>query len=97
MAIASTHATDSERQAKVQAMRDESLQALITTTILELGVTFPGIDVIILGADDAVFSQAALIQFKLLGVVGVVAADHSVTLRHLFKKKRKHFWQHAVR
>ena len=97
MAIASTHATDSERQAKVQAMRDESLQALITTTILERGVTFPGIDVIILGADDAVFSQAALIQFKLLGVVGVVAADHSVTLRHLFKKKRKHFWQHAVR
>lgn len=53
---------DSERQAKVQAMRDESLQALITTTILERGVTFPGIDVIILGADDAVFSQAALIQ-----------------------------------
>ncbi|MCT2910573.1 DEAD/DEAH box helicase [Weissella confusa] len=62
MAIAATHATDSERQAKVQAMRDESLQALITTTILERGVTFPGIDVIILGADDAVFSQAALIQ-----------------------------------
>lgn len=62
MAIAATHATDSNRQAKVQAMRDESLQALITTTILERGVTFPGIDVIILGADDAVFSQAALIQ-----------------------------------
>ncbi|MGX6409766.1 helicase-related protein [Weissella confusa] len=62
MAIAATHAPDSERQAKVQAMRDESLQALITTTILERGVTFPGIDVIILGADDAVFSQAALIQ-----------------------------------
>ena len=62
IAIAATHASDSERQVKVQAMRDEKLQALITTTILERGVTFPGIDVIILGADDAVFSQAALIQ-----------------------------------
>lgn len=62
IAIAATHAADPERQAKVQAMREESLQALITTTILERVVTFPGIDVIILGADDPVFSQAALIQ-----------------------------------
>jgi competence protein ComFA len=62
IAIAATHAADPERQVKVQSMRDERIQALITTTILERGVTFPGIDVIILGADDAVFSQAALIQ-----------------------------------
>lgn len=43
-------------------MRTSELQALITTTILERGVTFKGIDVMILGADDPVFSQAALIQ-----------------------------------
>ena len=60
--IAATHAGDPDRQAKVQAMRASELQALITTTILERGVTFKGIDVMILGADDPVFSQAALIQ-----------------------------------
>lgn len=60
--IAATHAGDPDRQGKVQAMRASELQALITTTILERGVTFKGIDVMILGADDPVFSQAALIQ-----------------------------------
>ena len=35
---------------------------LVTTSILERGVTFPGIDVMILGADDEVFSASALIQ-----------------------------------
>ena len=56
------HAADPERLAKVQAMRSQQVQYLITTTILERGVTFPGIDVIVLGADDAVFSTAALVQ-----------------------------------
>jgi len=56
------HSTDPERLAKVQAMRDEQVQYLVTTTILERGVTFPGIDVIVLGADDPIFSTAALVQ-----------------------------------
>jgi competence protein ComFA len=57
-----THAKAADRQQVVQAMRDENIQGLITTTILERGVTLPGIDVIILGADDEVFSKSALIQ-----------------------------------
>lgn len=56
------HAADSERMTKVQAMRESTLQYLITTTILERGVTLPGIDVIVLGADDPIFSTAALVQ-----------------------------------
>lgn len=56
------HATDPERLAKVQAMRASNVQYLITTTILERGVTLPGIDVIVLGADDPIFSTAALVQ-----------------------------------
>lgn len=56
------HAADSRRQEKVQAMRDYQLQYLVTTTILERGVTFPGIDVLILGADDTTFSENALVQ-----------------------------------
>jgi len=56
------HANDKHRQEKVQGMRNENLQYLVTTTILERGVTFPGIDVIILGADDEMFTENALVQ-----------------------------------
>lgn len=56
------YSTDPQRLEKVQRMRAQKLQYLITTTILERGVTFPGIDVIVLGADDTIFSTAALVQ-----------------------------------
>ena len=58
----SVHAADPERTGKVQALRDQKLSFLVTTTILERGVTFPNIAVVILGGDDAVFSTAALVQ-----------------------------------
>lgn len=60
--LATVHASDPERHAKVQRMRDGELDCLVTTTILERGVTFANIDVIVLGADDGVFSTAALVQ-----------------------------------
>jgi competence protein ComFA len=60
--IQTVHAADLERVEKVQMMRNQEVDALITTTILERGVTFPGIDVAVLGADDNVFSMAALVQ-----------------------------------
>lgn len=53
---------DPKRLEKVAAMRSRSLDFLITTTILERGVTFPGIDVLVLKADDRIFSSAALVQ-----------------------------------
>ncbi|WP_429970645.1 DEAD/DEAH box helicase [Fructilactobacillus sp. Tb1] len=56
------YSADEDRMEKVQAMRDEKLLFLITTTILERGVTFPGIDVIIFGGDDRVFSVSSLVQ-----------------------------------
>ena len=56
------HASDPQRLQKVQAMRERQLSFLVTTTILERGVTFPGIDVGVLGADEEVFSTAALVQ-----------------------------------
>lgn len=43
-------------------MRKRQVQYLVTTTILERGVTFPGVQVVILGADDPVFTVAALVQ-----------------------------------
>lgn len=56
------HASDPHRLSKVQGMRDHLYTFLITTSILERGVTFPEIDVLVLGADDEIFSTAALVQ-----------------------------------
>lgn len=56
------HATDENRLQKVQRMRDDEYDFLVTTTILERGVTFPEIDVGVIGADDDVFSSSALVQ-----------------------------------
>lgn len=67
------HAADPDRQAKVQAFREGQQRYLVTTTILERGVTFPSVAVAILGADDPVFSTAALVQIA--GRVGRLASD----------------------
>lgn len=58
----SVHAQDPLRKEKVEAMRKGELQFLITTTILERGVTFKNIDVIVLSADHEVYTEAALVQ-----------------------------------
>ncbi|WP_295746525.1 helicase-related protein [uncultured Limosilactobacillus sp.] len=60
--LKTVYAADPQRLTKVAAMRQHQVQALITTTILERGVTFPGIDLGVLGADDPVFSSSALVQ-----------------------------------
>ncbi|TMT00643.1 DEAD/DEAH box helicase [Apilactobacillus kunkeei] len=54
--------SDDRRMEKVSDMRERRKQFLITTTILERGVTFPGIDVIVFGAEDEVFSTSSLVQ-----------------------------------
>lgn len=60
--VLGTYATDEKRLEKVQAMRDKQIDGLITTTILERGVTFKGIDVLILGGDENIFTVTTLIQ-----------------------------------
>ncbi|WP_339227319.1 DEAD/DEAH box helicase [Oceanobacillus sp. FSL K6-2867] len=60
--LQSVHAQDPDRGLKVQAFRDKEILALITTTILERGVTFPSVDVLILDAGHDVFDEAALVQ-----------------------------------
>lgn len=60
--FATVHASDLERLEKVQKMRDGDYDFLVTTSILERGVTFPEIDVYVLGADDPVFFSSALVQ-----------------------------------
>lgn len=60
----SVYAEDPERKEKVLMMRQEKLDFLLTTTILERGVTFRDIDVLVLGAEDKTFTEAALVQIS---------------------------------
>jgi competence protein ComFA len=56
------HADDPLRKEKVERFRKEEIQLLVTTTILERGVTVPYLDVGVFGADHEVFSESALVQ-----------------------------------
>jgi len=58
----SVSAADSEREEKIKRMRSEDYDFLMTTTILERGVTFRDIDVFVLGAEDRVFTESSLVQ-----------------------------------
>ena len=60
--IEAVHAEDPLRKEKVQAMRAKEIPLLLTTTILERGVTFPNIDVAVFGAEDRIFTESALVQ-----------------------------------
>jgi len=53
---------DKQRLEKVQLFREKKVQAILTTTILERGVTFKKITVIVLNADAKEFSKTSLIQ-----------------------------------
>lgn len=58
----SVSAKDLERVEKVKRMREREFDFLMTTTILERGVTFRDIDVFVLGAEDSIFTEASLVQ-----------------------------------
>jgi competence protein ComFA len=60
--IEAVHAEDPDRKNKVQKMRAHETPVLMTTTILERGVTFPNIDVAVVGAEDRIFTESALVQ-----------------------------------
>jgi competence protein ComFA len=60
--IEAVHAEDQNRKEKVQQMRNQHIPLLLTTTILERGVTFPNIDVAVIGAEDDIFTESALVQ-----------------------------------
>ncbi|KAA8997992.1 DNA/RNA helicase [Paenibacillus spiritus] len=57
-----TSSRDPDRNETVEAFRKREIRVLLTTTILERGVTVPGSDVYILDADNPLFDEAALIQ-----------------------------------
>lgn len=55
-------AGDLQREQTVRHFREGKWRFLVTTTILERGVTVPAIHVAVIGADHPVFTAAALVQ-----------------------------------
>lgn len=60
--IEGTSSKDPWRANKVVAFRGREISLLVTTTILERGVTVPRSDVFILDADSSLFDEASLVQ-----------------------------------
>ncbi|UOQ45721.1 DEAD/DEAH box helicase [Halobacillus salinarum] len=67
------HADDPDRSEKITAFRNKNFRILVTTTILERGVTFPSVDVFVLDASHHVFDAQALVQIS--GRAGRSPAD----------------------
>lgn len=71
--LAGVHAAEKERLQKVQQFRENQIQLLVTTTILERGVTFKHVWVIIVQADDQIYTASSLVQIA--GRVGRAKDD----------------------
>lgn len=62
ISIESTSSGDAGRKDKVDFFRRGEIRMLVTTTILERGVTIPRSDVVVLDADAPLFDEASLVQ-----------------------------------
>ena len=71
--FSSVSSQEKQRQERIQQMRDGTLDFLISTTILERGVTFYGIDVAVTEAQEEIFTREVLVQIA--GRVGR-SVDH---------------------
>lgn len=60
--VAGVHAKDKKRKDKVADFRAGKTKILVTTTILERGVTVANVQVGVLGAEDNLFTESALVQ-----------------------------------
>ncbi|MFJ7735993.1 DEAD/DEAH box helicase [Lysinibacillus sp. NPDC097287] len=80
--ILAVHAEDPERKEKVLKLRNEEIPGLLTTTILERGITIKNVQVAVVGAESAIFTASALIQIA--GRVGrnQAYADGDVVFFH---------------
>lgn len=73
ISVQGTSSQDADRAAKVQQFRDGAIRLLVTTTILERGVTVPRTDVFVLDADSPLFDESSLVQMA--GRAGRSAED----------------------
>ncbi|KMM36968.1 DEAD/DEAH box helicase [Guptibacillus hwajinpoensis] len=56
------HSEDKDRVNKVMKFRNNELPVLLSSTILERGITIPNVSVAVIGAEDDVFTESALVQ-----------------------------------
>ena len=85
--IDGVHAADPERLEKVQKFRERQLDLLVTTTILERGVTFKGVWVIIIAAEDPIYTTASLVQIA--GRVGRDKDDRNGLVLYCYRRYSK--------
>ncbi|WP_459954320.1 helicase-related protein [Paenibacillus pini] len=71
--VEGTSSVDPQRAEKVNSFRQKEIRLLVTTTILERGVTVPRSDVFIADADSGLFDEASLVQMA--GRAGRSAED----------------------
>lgn len=83
--IDGTSSQDNERTEKVIKFRQGSLRMLVTTTILERGVTVPKTDVLVLHADNDIFDDSALVQMA--GRSGRASSDPIGKVRFFARDK----------
>lgn len=86
--VETVHAADPERETKVRAMRAGTIRLLLTTTIMERGVTIGGVDVLVVQADASLFDEAALVQIA--GRAGRSAACPDGTVLFLAEEITPH-------
>jgi competence protein ComFA len=56
------HSQLEERSQVIEDFRQGRLDVLVTTTVLERGVTFPDVQVVVLYADHALYNVSTLVQ-----------------------------------
>lgn len=85
--LQAVHSQHPLRKERVQALRNGKLQGLLTTTILERGVTIERLEVAVIGAEHEVFTESALVQIA--GRVGrsVSHPTGNVTFFHYGKSQ----------
>ena len=87
VSIAGVHASDLHRLEKVQDFRVGKTQLLVTTTILERGVTFKHVWVIVVAADDQIYTSHSLVQIA--GRVGRAKSDPTGMIMYCYHKYTK--------
>lgn len=60
--IAFVSSKSDDRKEKIDAFKKRQIDILVTTTILERGVTFPEVDVYVILANHKLFTSSSLIQ-----------------------------------
>ena len=78
------HAEHPDRKELVMQLREKKIPGLLTTTILERGITIENVHVAVVGAEQPIFTSSALIQIS--GRVGTISAVSR--WRHYFLSPR---------